>query len=444
MTLPRVVIVGRPNVGKSSLFNAIAKDRLAIVAKMPGVTRDRVSTEIQDFDRTFELIDTGGIGMVDRDDLEADVEGQIEIAIACADMILFIVDAFAGPTPEDRDIADRLRRRGTAVKVVVNKVDTARMEAAAYEFGTLGLGSPIAVSAVHRRGLNELLDAVLETMPPAPAPPPPELKLAIVGCRNVGKSTFVNALAGETRVIVSETPGTTRDAIDVRIAWGDKSIVVIDTAGVRRRKQIAGSLDFYGQHRTRAAVERCDVALLLIDATREIARLDKQLAQMLVEAGKPCVIVINKWDLVDAAGRRKIATPEDYQKYVTAHLTGLAFAPIVCMSALGGMHIRSAIDVAFALREQSLVRVGTGELNRMIAETITQLPSRRRSRGLPRIYFVTQVQALPPTFVFFVNDPTAFPPAYRRYVENKLRERFPFPEIPLKLVFRRRTSRDAK
>ncbi|HAK96462.1 MAG TPA: ribosome biogenesis GTPase Der [Planctomycetes bacterium] len=444
MTLPRVVIVGRPNVGKSSLFNAVAKERLAIVAKMPGVTRDRVSAEIQDFDRTFELIDTGGIGMVDRDDLENDVEGQIEIAIACADLILFVVDVSAGPTPEDREIAGRLRRSRAAVRVVVNKVDTARMEAAAYEFESLGLGSPIPASAAHRRGLEEILDAVLGTLPPAPAPPPPELRIAIVGCRNAGKSTLVNALAGEKRVIVSETPGTTRDAIDVRIAWGDRSIVVIDTAGVRHRKQIAGSLDFYSQHRTRAAIERCDVALFLIDATREIARLDKQLAGLLVEAWKPCVVVINKWDLVTAAGRRKTATPDDYQKYVTAHLTGLAFAPIVCMSALNGIHVRSAIDVAFSLREQAQVRVGTGELNRMIAETITQLPSRRRSRGLPRIYFVTQVQALPPTFVFFVNDPTSFPPAYRRYVENKLRERFPFPEIPLRLVFRRRTSRDAE
>lgn len=443
MTLPRVVIVGRPNVGKSSLFNAIAKERLAIVAKMPGVTRDRVSAEIRDFDRTFELIDTGGIGMVDRDDLEADVEGQIEIAIACADMILFVADVTAGPTPEDREIAGRLRRRGAAVAVVVNKVDAAHMEPAAYEFGILGLGNPIAVSATHRRGLDRLLDAVMETLPPAAPPPPPELKIAIVGCRNAGKSTLVNALAGEERVIVSETPGTTRDAVDVRIAWGGRTVTVIDTAGVRRRKQVAGSVDFYSQHRTRAAIERCDVALHLIDATREIARLDKQLAGLLVEASKPCVIVINKWDLVAAGGRRKEATPEDYHKYVTARLTGLPFAPIVCISALEGARVGSVVEVAFALKEQAQVRVGTGELNRMIAETITQLPSRRRSRGLPRIYFAAQVQAAPPTFVFFVNDPGSFPPAYRRYVENKLRERFPFPEIPLRLVFRRRTSRDA-
>ncbi len=443
MTLPRVVIVGRPNVGKSSLFNAIAKDRLAIVAKMPGVTRDRVSTEIQDFDRTFELIDTGGIGMVDRDDLEMHVEGQIEIALALADLILFVVDVQTGPTPEDHDIANRLRRHKAPVKVVVNKVDAGRLEASGHEFASLGLGPPILVSAAHRRGLDVLLDAVQENLPPAPPPPPPELKIAIVGCRNVGKSTLINALAGEERVIVSEVPGTTRDAIDVRMSWHDKSIVVIDTAGVRRRKQIAGSLDYYGQNRTHQAIERCDAVLFLIDASREVARLDKQLSEMIIEACKPCVVVVNKWDLVEKPGRKKDVTPEDYQKYLTKHLTGLSFAPIVCMSALEGMHVRSAIDVAFSLHEQSLLRVNTGELNRVVAESITQLPSSRRSRGLPKIYFVTQVQVAPPTFVFFVNEPTSFPPSYRRYVENKLRQKFAFPEIPLKLFFRRRTSRDA-
>ena len=437
MNLPRVAIVGRPNVGKSSLLNALARRRVAIVDSFPGVTRDRISVEISDFDRTFELIDTGGIGVVDRDDLSLEVESQIEVAVSCADLIIFVVDVRTGLHPHDKTVADRLRPRKVPVVLAVNKADDPSFDAAAYEFSALGLGDPIPVSASHRRGLGALLDAVVDRLPPAPPPPEPDLKIVLVGRRNVGKSTFLNTLAEEERVIVSEVAGTTRDAVDVRLEFGNRTVVVIDTAGVRKRKQVSGSVDFYSQRRTLEAIRRCDVAFLLLDSSVEIARVDKQLGAMIVDAVKPCVIVVNKWDLTRGTG----VEPAEYEKYIARHLPGLSFAPIVCTSALEGMNVHGAIDVAFSLKKQAGLRVGTGELNRAVEAFVKASPPRRRKRYEGKIYFVTQVETNPPTFVFFVNVPSAFPADYRRYLANRLRREFDFPEVPLRLVFRKRESR---
>ena len=435
--LPRVAIVGRPNVGKSSLLNAFAGRRVAIVDRFPGVTRDRVAVEITDFDRTFELVDTGGVGIVDRDDLSDEIDAQIQVAVSCADAILFVTDVRAGVSPHDATVADRLRPLSIPVVLVVNKVDDPSLEPGAYEFNKLGMGEPYPVSAEQRRGLHDLLDALLEKLPAAEALPEPELRIALLGRRNAGKSTFLNALAEEERVIVSEVPGTTRDAVDVRMSIRGKTVVVIDTAGIRRRKQVSGSVEFYSQARTLEAIRRCDVAFLMLDATVEIARLDKQLAEMIVDAHKPCVLIINKWDIVLAEGS---ATPKDFEKYVADHLPGLFFAPIVCASALEGMNRHGAVTVAFSLQKQSNVRVGTGALNRAVARLLSASPPRRTGLHQPKIYFATQVQVAPPTFVFFVNHPKAFPPDYRRYIGNKLREQFGFSEVPVHLVFRLRES----
>jgi GTP-binding protein len=436
MTVPRVAIVGRPNVGKSSLLNAIARRRVAIVDETPGVTRDRVTVEITDFDRTFELVDTGGIGVVDRDDLSGQIEGQIEVAVACADVVLFVVDVRAGLQPHDTTVADRLRPLDLPVVLAANKVDAPPLESGAYEFTALGLGDPVLVSAKQRRGLNELLDAVVAYLPAAGPPPEPALKIALLGRRNAGKSTLLNALAREERVIVSEVPGTTRDAVDVKITIGGETIVVIDTAGIRRRKQVSGSVEFYSQRRTLEALRRCDVAFLLLDATRTIARLDKQLAESIVDAAKPCIVLINKWDLA-----RGDAGPEQYEKYVGDHLRNLSFAPIVCISALEGMNRRAAVKVAFSLWKQANVRVGTGALNRAVEAMLQAVPPRRKGTLQPKVYFATQVEVAPPTFVFFVNYPEAFPPDYRRYLANRLRETFDFPEVPVRLFLRQRESR---
>jgi GTPase len=437
--ISHVAIVGRPNVGKSSLLNALAKRRISIVDPVPGVTRDRVTAEITDFDRAFELIDTGGIGIVDRDDLSGHIEEQIRLAVECADLVLFVVDCRAGVQPHDTEVAELLRPLAVPTLLVVNKVDDPSLEPGAHEFSALGLGDPIAVSAQNRRGLGDLLDHIVERLPPAQALPEPELKIAILGRRNVGKSTFLNALAGEERVIVSEVPGTTRDAVDVRLTVGGRSVLVIDTAGVRRRKQVQGSIEFYSQARTLEALGRCDVAFLMLDATAKIARLDKQLGELIVEAWKPCVIIINKWDLAHRAN----AEPGAYAKYVSEHLPGLYFAPIVCASALEGMNRAEAVNVAFSLWKQANVRMGTGELNRAIEAIMSAAPPRRSGPLLPRVYFATQVQVAPPTFVLFVNSPDAFPPDYRRYIANRLRKTFDFSEVPLRLIFRQRESRNA-
>ncbi len=434
--LPRVVIVGRPNVGKSSLFNALCGRRVAIVDDTPGVTRDRVSVEVTDFDRAFELVDTGGVGVVDREDLSERIEKQIQTAVRSADVVIFVVDARTGLHPYDEVVAELLRPLKVPVILAANKVDAPSLEPQAYEFAALGFGEPLFVSAQQRLGIGALLDAVAEILPPAQKPAEPELKVALVGRRNVGKSTFLNALAGEERVIVSEVPGTTRDAVDVKVTVDGRVVLVIDTAGLRKRRQIEGSVEFYSQSRTLGAVRRCDVALLLIDATSPIARLDKKLGGMIVQEAKPCVIVLNKWDLT----RGTNATPEKYRQYLDRHLPGLIFAPIVCASALEGMNVVEALQTAFSLHEQAQRRIGTGDLNRKIADFLKAASPRRTGTKQGKVYFVTQADVTPPTFVFFVNDPEAFPQDYRRYLANRIREELGFPEVPLRLVFRKRES----
>ena len=437
MTIPIVTIVGRPNVGKSSLLNCLARRRISIVEPTSGVTRDRVSTEIQYKDYVFELVDTGGMGVKDSDGLTEDIEIQIEIALAQADIILFVVDVREGVTPLDVMVAEKLRRLKKEVILVANKVDTPKLEYQKAEFNKLGFGEPLPISAVERFGRSELLDRTISLLP-APCQETvttePIMKLAIVGKRNAGKSTLINTLAKEQRVIVSEVPGTTRDSIDVRFEIDGKQFLAIDTAGVRKKKQVHDSIEFYSMARAERSIRRADVVLFLIDATLKVSEVDKKLGDYIISEDKPCIIVINKWDLVKGIETNK------YNDYIYKCLPGLSFAPISVISAKNNAHIKEMVHLALDLYEQANTRITTSELNQALEEALTlHRPTRHKSKA-PRIYYATQVSAAPPTFVLFVNDPKLFDSDYERYLSNQLRKKLPFSEIPLKFHYRARTQ----
>jgi GTP-binding protein len=436
MSLPSVAIVGRPNVGKSSLLNALVGERVSIVHDRPGVTRDRVAAEIEHGGRRFEVVDMGGIGAADEPGLEADVELQIQAGLAGADVLLFTVDVRAGCLPRDEELARALRQTGKPALVVVNKVDGERQELLVHDFARLGLGVPRAVSAVEGFGLRDLMEAVVGLLP-APRPEEAEARdggtrIAVVGQRNAGKSSLVNALAGETRVIVSELPGTTRDAVDVKVQRGARTFTLVDTAGMRKRSRLADSVEFYSQQRALRAVQRAHVVIHVVDACREISQVDKKLADAVLRAFKPCILAINKWDLAEGV------EPEAYLRYLGDRLPLLHFAPVLFVSAARGDRLAELLDTAFDLHEQARRRVPTAEVNRLIAEA-AQVRGPRVGRGQdPKILFATQVRTDPPWIVLFVNDPELFSDDFRRFLENRLRAALPFPEIPIRISFRER------
>jgi GTP-binding protein len=438
MSLPIVVIVGRPNVGKSSLLNALSGERISIVDPRPGTTRDRVSAVIDHEQRYFEAVDTGGIGIVDVDHLEQHVEDQIRYAVAQADVVVFVVDSRDGLTALDQVVAERLRKLNKPVVVVANKVDDERGRAAIHEFNRLGHGEPLAVSALHGRGRRELLDRLVALLGDAATgrPDDPVMKLAIVGKRNAGKSTLVNALAGEERVIVSETPGTTRDAVDVRFDKDGRSFVAIDTAGVRKKRSM-DDLDFYSYTRALRSLQRADVVLLLIDATVPVSEVDVRLASAIQEACKPVVIAVNKWDLA-----KDRATADAYGTYLTQVMPSVAYAPIVFITATTGKNIDAAVDVAIGLHRQTRTRVATAALNAALQSALEHhTPSPKRGTRPVKIYYATQVSTAPPTIVLFCNVPDLVTESYRRFLEKRLREVLPFAEVPLRLLFRPRHER---
>lgn len=435
MTLPLVAIVGRPNVGKSSLLNMLARQRISIVDPRAGITRDRVSAVIEQDDRYIELVDTGGIGMVDDDQLEAHVEHQIRFAIDRADLVLFVTDVFDGLTPMEQTIAEALRKLEKPVILVANKADSPTAEPQAAEFARLGFGMPMCVSALHGLGRADLMDRILRTLGDAAGeePPPPVMKLAIVGKRNAGKSTLVNALAGEERMIVSEVPGTTRDAVDVRFEKDGRSFIAIDTAGVRKKNKMQ-DVDFYSYTRALSAIRRADVVMLLIDSTVPIGEVDLKLCRAVLDEYKPVVITINKWDLA-----RERATAEDYGDYLTKVMPLMDYAPITFMTATEGKNVDAAVDVALSLHKQAHTRVTTGRLNAALETLLAgRDPAPKSGQRSVKIYYATQVGVAPPTFVFFCNDPELVTENYRRYMENRLREILPVPEVPLRLMFRPR------
>lgn len=446
MSLPIVAIVGRPNVGKSSLLNLLAGRRISIVDPTPGVTRDRVSAVCEIDEKYFELIDTGGYGIEDSDNLTAHVEQQIQYAIAGASLILFVVDIREEVTPLDQTVAELLRATRassqTPVLLVANKADVEQHEHLAGSLMKLGFGDPLCVSALHGRHRRELMERIISIIgEEAPGEVPDAvMKICLVGRRNVGKSTFTNALIGQERMIVSEVPGTTRDSVDVRFERDGKTFVAIDTAGVRKTRKQRGDIEFYGYNRALASIRRADVVLFLLDATEPIGEVDKKLANYIVNEFKPCVIVVNKWDL--AKGK---ADAEDYGEYLTRTMPHIAFAPLAFTTARDGRNILSTLDLAQTLFKQARGRVTTGQLNRAIEETIAdQQPMASKHGAEPKIYYATQISTCPPTLVFFVNNPAIVREQYRRFVERRIKEILPFPEIPIRLIWRQRQSAPGK
>ncbi|MCC5830986.1 MAG: ribosome biogenesis GTPase Der [Phycisphaeraceae bacterium] len=444
--LDRVVIVGRPNVGKSSIFNMLCGRSLSIVDPTPGVTRDRLRAFAQlSRDRHIELIDTGGYGIEDAQNLTADVERQIALGLAEADLILFVVDAQAGITPLDQRIARMLRSANTGkpILLVANKVDGEGLEPLAVEAHALGFGEPRTVSATTRYRRTLLVEAIEDALKRldrryrrdagSSDRPDEGLRLAVVGKRNSGKSTLINAWAGEERVIVSELEGTTRDSVDVRMEVSGRVLTAIDTAGVRKRKSLADDIEFFSYHRSLRSVRRADVVVLVVDAMAPVSQVDKQLGNEIQKHFKPCIIAINKWDLA-----RDQSTQDDYLEYLDKQLKGLSFAPIAFISAARAEGLTDLLAMAVNLHQQAGHRVGTGELNRTIESIVGQSPPVSKGGKRGRIYYATQLAVHPPTIGFWVNNPDYFDGTFQRFLLNRMRDVLPFSEVPIRLIFRQR------
>jgi GTP-binding protein len=452
---PLVAIVGRPNVGKSALFNRLIGERLAIVDETPGTTRDRLQADSIWNGCTFTVIDTGGIDTrpgLRQPDASAgflpQIRQQAEIAVAEADAILFVVDAETGITPADQEVAGILRTHqrdeGGAMKpavfVVANKADNEARRQAAVEFFALGLGEVYPLSAIHGVGTGEVLDALVESFPPLEVEDDESVKIAIVGRPNVGKSSLLNALLGEERAIVSPLPGTTRDAIDTHIQVGDLPVTLIDTAGIRRRGHIDPGVEKYSVLRALRAIQRCDVALLLIDAVDGVTAQDAHVAGFILEESKSVVLVVNKWDVmtVEDEGRGG-AQEKGFGKTLRAALNFLDYVPVIFISAKTGLRVEEVLPLALRVQEERLVRIPTAELNRIVREAVDrQAPPTKAGKRL-RIYYASQVRTDPPTFLFHVNDTNLVHFSYERYLENQIRKAYGFLGTPLRLSFRPRS-----
>ena len=447
MPVPQVVIVGRPNVGKSSLLNWQAGKLVSVVDPTAGVTRDRVTYLMHAGERYFEMVDTGGMGIEDADDLTADVERQIHIAVEEADLILFVVDGNTGIAPLDRTVAEHLRRVETPILMVANKCDSTKTDADVFEFLSLMDVPLVQTSVKANRNRRELLARILEFLPPAEEveqeegavlDADPELKLAIVGRRNVGKSTFINALAETERMIVSEVPGTTRDSVDVRFELDGKAFVAIDTPGVRKKKSLASDVEFYGLVRAQKSIRRADIVLMFFDASQTISKVDKQLVEYIAQRGKPCVFVVNKWDL----GLSEEMTTEKWDEYLAHSFGTLRYVPIAFLTAKDGRNVKKLIQLALSLGHQARERVSTGKLNKLVSAAVkANAPSSRRNRR-PKIYYATQVATEPPTIVLKCNDPRIIDETWKRYLLGVLQEKLPYSEVPIRLYFRNREKGD--
>jgi GTP-binding protein len=435
MALPVVAIIGRPNVGKSSLFNALAGEMISIVEPTAGVTRDRVSTIIERKERYLELVDTGGYGVVDRDDLSEDIEQQIAKAIESANLILFMVDIREGLVSLDEEIGRLLRKKGVDVIGVANKADTASFFPAAGEFSRLGFGEFLCVSATNNMNKEVLLDRIFERLGSFESEKPAQavMKIAIVGKRNAGKSTLVNALVGAERVIVSERPGTTRDAVDVRLEKDGKTIIVIDTAGMRKKGKAADSIDFYGQTRAMWSIRRADIVLFLIDSTVPVSDVDKKLASFINSEHKSCIIVVNKWDLA-----KETAVTSEYERYLTKVLPGLQYAPIAFTTATESKNVQAVLDLAGAIFKQATKWIPTPKLNKAFEMIKAERAGTTKGGrpGRPKIYYATQIAVNPITILMFVNKPELFEENYRRFLAGRLRGLLGIEEVPMRLLAR--------
>ncbi len=444
MKLPQVVIVGRPNVGKSSVFNWIVGKRLAIVDDKAGVTRDRMSYLLYERERYFELVDTGGMGIEDEDNLTSHIEEQITTAIDSAAVIVFVVDTQSGVTPLDEEVVRRLRYVDVPVICVANKTDHPGLDNQAHEFYKLGRGKLVAASTKQNRGRNELLTLIAQRLPPTEDPlskpiPEPDMKVAIVGRRNVGKSTFVNTLAQAERMIVSEVPGTTRDSVDVRFELDSRAFIAIDTPGLRRTKSISTDIDFYSSHRAQRSIRRADVVLLFFDAGQSISKVDKQLANYIAEHYKPCVFVVNKWDLCADS----IPT-EKWVRYLRDTFRTMWHVPIAFVTGETGKNVKALLNHSQMLFKQSLSRVDTSELNKLVQAALDHNPPPVREGRRGKIFYATQVGSQPPTIVLFCNHPGSFDNTYRRYLLGVFRDELDFGEVPIKLYLRKRDSHSGR
>ncbi len=445
MSLPQVAIVGRPNVGKSSIFNWLVGQRLAIVDDVAGVTRDRMTHVIEYEERYFEVVDTGGIGINDIDDLSDEIEEQINYAIATAQYLMFVVDNIEGITGLDQRIAKRLRGCNVPILLVANKVDHEKFEADANEFFQLGLGNPILISSQKNRNKGHLLDSICKAMGaladlPLDTPDNPEMRMAIVGQRNVGKSTFINSLLNEPRMIVSEVPGTTRDSVDVRFDMDGKTFVAIDTPGLRRNKSVRTDIEFYSTHRAQRSIRYADVTLMFFDASRRISKVDRQLCGYIENYYKPCIFVVNKWDLM----ADHMAT-ERWADYLRDNFTSQWNVPIAFITGQSGKNIKKLLNHAQMLYKQSRDRVSTSELNRLIKLALQHHPPSLTGRGKrPKIYYAAQIGTAPPTIVLKCNNPDAFSRSYRKYLLGVLRDTLSFGEVPIRLILEPRSTTDSQ
>lgn len=440
MSKPVVAIVGRPNVGKSTLFNALAGEMISIVKDTPGVTRDRIYADVTWLDKEFTMIDTGGIEPDSKDIILSQMREQAQIAIDTADVIIFITDVKQGLVDADSKVADMLRRSGKPVVLVVNKVDNFdKYMADVYEFYNLGIGDPVPISAASRLGLGDMLDIVAENFPEgsAQAEDDDRPRVAIVGKPNVGKSSIINKLLGENRVIVSDIAGTTRDAIDTEILHNGKEYIFIDTAGLRRKNKIKEGLERYSIIRTVTAVERADVVLMVIDATEGVTEQDAKIAGIAHERGKGVIIVVNKWDAIEKNDR----TMREYESDIRQVLSYMPYAEIMYVSAATGQRLNRLYDMIDMVIENQTLRIATGVLNEIMTEAVAmQQPPSDKGKRL-KLYYITQVAVKPPTFVIFVNDKELMHFSYTRYLENKIREAFGFRGTSLKFFIRERKEK---
>lgn len=439
MSKPIVAVVGRPNVGKSTFFNKIVGRRVSIVEDTPGVTRDRIYAEAEWRGIPFALIDTGGIEPDTKDVILAQMRLQAEIAMDMADVILFIVDGKDGLTTSDREVANMLMRTGKKVVLLVNKIDNPRLPEDFYDFYELGLGEPIPISAANMLNLGDVLDIVVDNFPEGSHEEDDDtVKIAVIGKPNVGKSSLINALLGENRVIVSDIAGTTRDSIDTPFERGGDKYVLIDTAGIRRKSKVNEDIERYSVIRAIAAIERCDVCLLMIDATEGVTDQDKKIAGVAHEAGKGIIVVVNKWDLVE----KETNTMKEFQKDLAKELVFMAYAPSVFISALTKQRINNVIDMAKVVAEKRGMRIPTGQLNSLIIDAVMMNPTPSDKGKHLKIYYATQVGVKPPLFSFQINKRDLMHFSYARYLENKIRAAFGFEGTSIKFVFREKGEKD--
>ncbi len=460
-SLPVVAIVGRPNVGKSTLFNRLIGERLAIISDVSGTTRDRVYGTAEWNGRTFTLVDTGGLELDPGTHIEERVQDQARVAVEESDLILFVVDAHAGLAPLDHEVADRLRRADAPVILVVNKGDNPAREADAVEFFALGFDPSITISAQHGRNTGDLADLIVDHLPPptqaeADASANPEEfteeelaelaetdlgppRVAVVGRPNTGKSTFINRVLGAERMVVSEVPGTTRDSIDTAVQVGGQPLVLVDTAGIRRRGSIEQGIERYSVLRSMKAIDSADVAIVMTDATEGYTAQDAHVVGYVLEKSKGVVLVLNKWDTVE----KDEHTADRWLKRLRRDAPYLVWADIVFASALTGQRVERILREALRVAEERYRRVPTGELNRLIMDAVRAHPPSHVRNRLPKIFYATQVGVAPPTFVIFVNDPEIVHFSYKRYLENRIRETYGFLGTPIRLILRQRESEEA-